>query len=228
MSKPLIIFGTGKIAEVVSYYAMQECGLTVVGFTVDSNYKQSDTFLGKPVIAFEQLAAFYPVDQYNMFVAVGYQHLNRLRAEKYAAVKALGYQLTSIISPNASLARNIEYGENCFIMPPCIVHPCVQLGNNVFVWSGAMIGHHSVIADHCWFTSNCNIGGNVIMGQNCFVALNATIGHSVHIGSQCFLGANTLVTKDLADEKVVIAESSKPIKLNSSQFLKFSSFSSVD
>lgn len=227
MSKPLIIFGTGKIAEVVSYYAVEECGFSIAAYTVDKLHLQSGTFLSKPVIAFEELASSYPVDQYNMFVAVGYHNLNKMRAEKCTSAKALGYQLISVVSPHATLAKNIVYGENCFIMPPCMIHPCVQLGNNVFVWSGAMIGHHSVIADHCWFTSNCNIGGNVVMGQHCFVALNATVSHSVRIGSQCFLGANTLVTKDLEDEKVVIAESSKPIKLNSSQFLKFSSFSSL-
>lgn len=227
MKKPLVIFGTGKIAEVVSYYAMQECGCTVAAFTVDSGHKQSDTFLGRPVIKFEQLPMLYPPHRYDMFVAIGYHDLNQLRAAKFDATRSLGYKLVSVVSPKTSLPDNVVYGDNCFIMPPCIVHPCVQLGNNVFVWSGAMIGHHSVIADHCWFTSNCNIGGNVVMGQNCFVALNATIGHSVRIGNQCFLGANTLVTKDLEDERVVIAESSKPIKLSSSQFLKFSSFSSL-
>ena len=227
MNKPLIIFGTGKIAEVVSYYATEECGFTVAAYTVDSAHKQADTFLGKPVVEFEDLQAQYPAERYAMFVAVGYHNLNKLRAEKCASVRAQGYQLISVVSPNAVLAKNIIHGENCFIMPPCIIHPCVQLGDNVFVWSGAMIGHHSVIADHCWFTSNCNIGGNVVMGQNCFVALNATVSHSVRLGKLCFLGANTLVTKNMEDEQVVIAESSKPIKLNSSQFLKFSTFLSL-
>ena len=227
MNKPLIIFGSGKIAEVVAYYAMQECGLTVTAFTVDNEFKKSDTFLGKPLISFEDLRALYPPDEYDMFVAIGYHELNKLRAEKCLAAKAQGYQLISVVSPNTALASNILYGENCFIMPPCIIHPCVRLGNNVFVWSGAMIGHHSLIADNCWLTSSCNIGGNVVMGENCFVAMNATVGHSVRIGQHCFLGANTLVTKDLIDEGVVIAESSKPIKLNSTQFLYFSSFSSL-
>lgn len=227
MNKPLIIFGTGKIAEVVSYYAAQECGLTVTAFTVDSEHKKSDTFLGKPVIAFEDVQSFFAPDQYNLFVAVGYHNLNQLRAEKCKAAKAKGYQLISVVSPNTALPSNIVYGENCFIMPPCIVHPCVQLGNNVFVWSGTIIGHHSVIADNCWFTSGCNIGGNVSVGENCFVALNATVGHSVRIGRHCFLGANTLIIKEMKDEQVVIAEPSRPIKMNSKQFLKFSAFSSI-
>ncbi len=227
MNKPLIIFGTGKIAEVVSYYAMEECGLQVAAFTVDKAHKQSVAFLDKPVVDFEDLTALYPPAQYDLFVAVGYHNLNKLREEKCNAAREKGYHLISIVSPQAFLAKNVVYGANCFIMAPCIIHPCVRLGNDVFVWSGALIGHHSVIDDHCWFTSNANIGGNVVMGKNCFIALNATVGHSVQVGSFCFLGANTLVTKSLQDEQVVISESSKPIKLSSSQFLKFSSFSSL-
>lgn len=227
MNKPLIIFGTGKIAEVVSYYAEQECRLIISAYTVDRAHKQSDNFLGKPVVAFDELASLYTPDRYDLFVAVGYHNLNALRAEKCAAAKALGYRLVSIVSPNTALPNTVVFGDNCFIMPPCIIHPSVKLGDDVFVWSGALIGHHSVIADHCWFTSNCNIGGNVVMGQNCFVALNATVGHSVNIGSFCFLGANTLVTKNLDEEKVVITESSKPIRLTSSQFLRMSSFSTL-
>ncbi len=105
--------------------------------------------------------------------------------------------------------------------------PALQLKNNVFVFSGAMVGHHSVIDDNCWLTSSCNISGNVHIGANTFMAVNATVGHSVSIGKNCFIGANALVTKNLEDEKVVIAESSKPLRLNSSQFLRMSNFSSL-
>ena len=112
-------------------------------------------------------------------------------------------------------------------MPPCFIHPCVHLKNDVFVFSGAMVGHHSVIEDHCWLTASCNIAGNVHIGANTFLAVNATIGHSISIGKNCFVGANTLVTKDIEEEKVLIAESTKPIRLNSSQFLRMSKFSTL-
>jgi sugar O-acyltransferase (sialic acid O-acetyltransferase NeuD family) len=227
MSKPLVIFGTGKMAEVISYYAMHECGYAVAAFAVDIEHKQTETFLGKPVIAFEGIKEHYPPAQYDLFVAVGYQDLNQLRETKCAAAKGLGYKLASVISPNANLPTNVVHGDNCFIMPPAIIHPCVKLGNNVFVWSGALIGHHSVIEDNCWFTSNCNIGGNVTMGRNCFVAMNATVSHSVNIGSQCFLGANTLMTKNLENNSMMIEESTKKFRLSSQQFLKFSNFSSL-
>jgi sugar O-acyltransferase (sialic acid O-acetyltransferase NeuD family) len=227
MSKPIIIFGIGKIAEVVHYYAANECGFTVAAFCVDKVYITSETFAGLPVIPFENIEEQYSPETHDMFVAVGYHDLNNLRTTKCNEATGKGYHLVSIVSSTAQLPVNVVYGHNCFIMPPCIIHPNVKIGNNVFVWSGAMIAHHSVVEDNCWLTSSCSISGNVIIGENSFLAVNATVGHSVVIGKDCFLGANTLVTKNLEDGKVVIAESSKPIRLNSKQFLRISAFSNL-
>jgi len=227
MKKGLVIFGIGKIAEVVYYYASKECGFNVVAFCVDDQYKNADEFQGLPVISFEKIEEKYPAADYDMFVGIGYQDLNRLRETKCNQAIGKGYTLVSIVSPLANLPTNVTHGWNCFIMPPSIIHPCVSLGNNVFVWSGAMVGHHTVVHDHCWLTSACNISGNVQIGTNTFIAVNATVGHSVNIGNNCFIGANTLTTKNLDDEKVVIAESTKPFRLNSSQFLRISNFSSL-
>ena len=225
--KDLIIFGTGKIADVIYYYATNECNIKVVAFTVDDNYTERDTFHDLPVIAFSNLEKSYPPDQYDMFIAIGYQDLNRLRQLKYNEAKAKGYHLISIIPPNANLPANVKAGDNCFIMPPAIIHPFVEIGNNTFVWNGAMIGHHTSIGDHCWLTSMASISGAVNVGDGSFFAVNATVGHDVTIGNNCFIGANTLVTKNLLDKQVVIQSSSKVIRLNSFEFLRFSKFSSV-
>jgi sugar O-acyltransferase (sialic acid O-acetyltransferase NeuD family) len=227
MKKEIIIFGTGKIAEVIYYYAINECAYTVAAFTTDSKYITEPLFQERPVIAFEELEKEYAPAKYDMFVAVGYHDMNQLREKKCNEALQKGYKLVSIISPMANVPSNVINGYNCFVMSPAIIHPCVELGNNVFVWSGAMVGHHSKIGDNVWLTSCSNIGGNVNAGNNSFFAVNATVGHSVNIGKDCFLGANTLVTKELLDGQVVISESNKPIKLNSKQFLRLSSFSSL-
>ena len=227
MKKKLIIFGIGKIAEVIHYYASKECGYEIAAFCVDEQYLNAAQFLGLPVIPFETIKNTHNPDEYDMFVAVGYHDLNRLRENKCKEAMDKGYKLISIVSPLSNIPTNVEHGWNCFIMPPSVIHPCVKLGNNVFIWSGAMVGHHSCIEDNCWLTSCCNVSGNVHLGANTFMAVNATLGHSVKVGKNCFLGANSLVTKNLEDDKVVIAESSKPIRLTSSQFLRMSSFSNL-
>ena len=169
---------------------------------------------------------FNPLEN-SMFIAIGYQDLNKLRESKYLAAKAKGFKIISIVSPKTNLPCTVKYGENCFIMPPALIHPEVIIGNNTFVWCGAMIGHHSIIGDNCWLTSCANISGIVSVGKNCFFAVNSTISHGISLGNECFIGANSLVTKNLEDKKVVIEESSKVFRLESDQFLRFAKFSDI-
>lgn len=225
--KDLIIFGTGKIADVVFYYAKNDCNFNVVAFTADEGFLNINKFHDLPVIPFGEIVNQYNPHNYSMFIAVGYHDLNSLREARYLAAKKMGYKIISVVSPESKLPATVTYGENCFIMPPSIIHPEVSLGNNTFVWSGAMVGHHTIIGENCWLTSCTNISGVVKVGKNCFFAVNSTVGHGVTIGNRCFLGANTLVTKNLADNKVVIEESSKVFRLESDQFLRFSKFSDL-
>ncbi len=227
MSKEIIIFGVGKIADVIQFYMREESGMAVAAFTVDEKYITEKKFNGLPVVPFENIEKLYPPDKYSFFVAIGYHDLNAVRGEKVKQVEAMGYEVISYIHPDSSVPKDLVHGKNCFVMNNVCIHPRVILGDNVFVWSGTLIGHHSTIGNDCWLTSCCNIGGNVTIGNNAFIAVNATIGHSVTVGNNCFLGANILITKNLEDDKAVIAESSKPIKLSSRQFLKFSNFGSI-
>ncbi len=227
MSKEIIIFGIGKIADVIQFYMREESGLPVRAFTVDKEYVTSPTFNGLPVVPFEDLEKAYPADRFSVFVALGYHDLNALRAEKIAQVEAQGYEIISYIHPDSGAPKDLVHGKNCFIMNNVCIHPRVRLGDDVFVWSGTIIGHHSTIGHHNWLTSATNISGNVTVGNNCFFAINSTVGHSVQIGSEVFIGANTLIIKNIEDGIVVIIESDKPIKLNSKQFLRFSQFKSL-
>ncbi len=225
--KDIVIFGVGKIADVIQFYMREDSGLSVKAFTVHEKYITTPEFNGLPVVPFETLEQNYPPEKYDVFVAVGYHCMNATRADFIKQVEAKGYSTISYIHPDSSAPKDLVHGKNCFIMNNVCIHPRVTLGDNVFVWSGAMIGHHSKIGNDCWLTSSCSISGNVTIGNNAFLAVNATVGHSVTIGNSCFLGANTLVTKNLENDKVVISESSKPIKLNSAQFLRFSNFASI-
>lgn len=225
--KPIVLYGAGKIAEVLLYFLRHHSDYEVVACTVDRAFLPSESWMGLPMVAFEEVERHYPPEKHSMFVALGYQELNAFRARKCAESKGKGYSLISYIHPQSGLPRDCEYGENCFIMNHVMIHPRVRLGNNVFVWSGAMIGHHSNIGDDCWLTSCVNISGVVTVGKGCFFAVNATVAHNVVVGDECFIGANALITKCTDDRQVFLAENSKPFRLNSHQFLRMSNFSNL-
>lgn len=225
--KPIVLFGVGKMAEVLLYFFRHHSPFEVAAVTADRAFLDGPRWQDLPAVAFEEIEKHYPPQKYHMFVAVGYQDLNGLRAGKCAAAKTKGYSLVSYVHPDSGLPRDCEYGENCFIMNHVMIHPRVRLGNDVFVWSGAMIGHHSTIGDHCWITSGANISGVVTVGKSCFFAVNATVAHNVVMGDECFVGANALVTKCTGNGEVFLAESTKPFRLNSRQFLRMSNFADL-
>ncbi len=225
--KPIVLFGTGKIAEVILYFFTHHSDRQVVACSVDKDYLPGSEWQGIPVVPFDEITRSHPPETHDMFVALGYQDMNALRTEKCAEARQLGYTLVSYIHPNSGLPTDCVHGDNCFIMNQVLIHPRVRLGNNVFVWSGAMVGHHSSIGDNCWLTSCANVSGVVTMGKNCFLAVNATVTHGITIGDDCFIGANALVTKTTQYGEVYVMENTKHFRLNSRQFLRMSKFTEL-
>ncbi|MBU2537290.1 MAG: NeuD/PglB/VioB family sugar acetyltransferase [Proteobacteria bacterium] len=225
--KPLILFGSGKIAEVLLYFFQNHSDRKIIACTVDRDHLLSSEWHGLPLVAFDEVEQQYPPTEYDMFVALGYQEMNSLRANTCARARALGYTLASYVHPDSGLPTDCIYGDNCFIMNQVHIHPRVQIGNNVFIWSGSMIGHHSSIGDNCWLTSCANVSGVVTMGKNCFLAVNATVAHGITIGDNCFIGANALVVKTTQPSEAYLAENTKPFRLNSHQFLRMSRFAEL-
>ena len=227
MKKPIVLFGNGKIADVIYYFFNNHSDREIVASTIDSHYLENPSWNNLPTYAFENINETHPPEEFDMFIALGYQDLNRLREEKCKLARSMGYSLASYIYPHSGIPLDFKYGDNCFVMSNVLIHPCVEFRNNIFAWSGAMIGHHSVIQDNCWLTSCCNISGGVNIGKNCFLAVNSTVANSVEIADECFIGSNTLITKCTKPSEVYLQQANAPFRLNSRQFLKLSSFSDI-
>ncbi len=216
----VVIFGQGKIADEAYFYLTHDSEHTIVAFTVDAAYQTKDTLHGLPVVPFESVAKAYPPDICKMFVAVGYQHLNGLRAEKYHQAREKGYELISYVSSRAVNMGGVEIGDNCFILENTSIQPCSKIGNNVTLWSNNILGHHSEIKDHCYIAGHVSIAGHSVIGAYTFIGVNAIVGHEVHIGERCLIGAGARVTKNAADESVFIEADTEKFRLDSSTFIK--------
>ena len=217
MKKPLVIFGSGDIAQLAHYYFSTDSNYEVVAFTVDANYIKESEFCGMPVVAFEDVAKNYPPDSYDFFVALSYSKLNAVRKEKFLAAKEMGYKLVSFISSRATVLNEGRIGENCFIFEDNTIQPFVTIGNNVTLWSGNHIGHHSVIHDHTFIASHVVISGGVEIGEQCFVGVNATLRDNIKIGDRCVVGAGALLIADAAPEGVYMGTATERAKVPSTR-----------
>lgn len=213
----LIIFGAGDIARLAHYYFTSDSEHTVVAFVVDEKYRQDDFLQGLPLLDFEEVVEHYSPKTHEMFIALSYAKMNKVRAEKYYKAKALGYQLASYVSSKCSFLTDNPVGENCFILEDNTIQPFVTIGNNVTLWSGNHIGHDSVIEDHCFISSHVVVSGRVHIHQYCFIGVNATLHNAITIAPETLIGAGSVISKDTVDKGVYVPQRAKLINKTSDE-----------
>lgn len=204
-SKPLVIFGSAETAQLARFYFENDSERKVVCFTVDDAYHDGRTELdGLPLLTFSQVVDLFPPETHEMFVALSYTGLNRLREEKYHQAKDAGYSLATYVCSKSVTWPDLVVGENCFILENQTIQPTVRIGNNVMIWSGNHLGHGSIIGDHTYIASHVVISGHCRIGQRCFLGVNATIKDFTIVGNDCFITMDASVVRDMEDGAVAL------------------------
>jgi sugar O-acyltransferase (sialic acid O-acetyltransferase NeuD family) len=201
-TKKAVIFGVTDLAEVAHVYLTRDSAYQVVAFTAHEQYITKANLVGLPVVPFERITETHPPDSHEMFVAIGFKNLNRLRADMYSRCKALGYRLLTYVNSRAFHVDGVRAGENCFIFEANVIQPFVTIGNNVIIWCGNHVGHHVTIEDNVFIASHAVIPGHVTIGANCFIGVNATIRDGVTVGRDSIIGAGAIVLRDVAPGSV--------------------------
>ena len=220
MTKPLIVFGTGPIAELAHGYFSEDSPYSVAAFTVDADFIESPEFCGLPVVPFEEITDHFAPGDHAAFAAVSYSGLNAVRKEKYLALKAMGYEMASYVSSLASVLNGGDIGENCFILEDNTIQNFAKIGDNVTLWSGNHIGHHSRIGDHTFISSHVVVSGGVEIGEQCFVGVNATIRDQVRVGDRCLIGAGALILADAEPEGAYVVKGTERARVPSTRLRK--------
>ena len=212
--KKLIIFGIGEQAEMAYYYFTHDSDYEIVAFTVDKEYIDKESLFKLPIVPFESITDRYSIDEYEIFIAIGYSKVNKIRESKYLECKNKGYNIASYISSKASIFTD-KIGENSFILEDNTIQPYVTIGNNVTLWSGNHIGHHSIIEDNCFITSHVVISGGCKIGKNSFIGVNATLRDHITIGESNVIGAGALILTSTEDNQVFMAKATEASRVPS-------------
>jgi sugar O-acyltransferase (sialic acid O-acetyltransferase NeuD family) len=218
--KKVIIFGTSIFAELVHFYLTHDSPYDVVAFTAHENHIKENDFKGLPVVPFEKIEEYYPPSEYDMFVAIAYTKINKIRAQIFYEAKKKGYYLISYINSKVTKWEKFDMGENCFIFENVVIQPYVKIGNNVIIWSGDHIGHHTTIKDHCFITSHVVISGNVVVDEYSFLGVNSTIRDGITIGKKNVIGAGSVILKDTKEGDVFTTNATTLLSIKSDKLNK--------
>lgn len=221
MSKKLVMFGTQETADVIDFYFTHDSDYEVVAFTADGAFVKADSHNGRPLVPFEDLERFFPALDHDIYVAVGFQKMNAVRARVFSDAKAKGYRLASYLSSKASAWPGLKLGENTFIMENNVIQPFATIGENTILWSGNHIGHHAVIGSHCFVSSHVVVSGRVHVGDYSFLGVNSTLRDGVSLGEATLVGAGALVLTDTKAEAVLMGQGAEPRSISSRRLRGF-------
>lgn len=209
--KKLIIVGLSKTALHVFSFVKYHKLYDVIGFAVNREYKKETEFCGLPVFELENLKETLCDIDFEIFVAILWNHLNKDRRKVYEYCKSQGFKLANLISPLAVVRSKIE-GDNCWIHDYVVIQNDAYIGSNVFAMAYSLIGAHAYVGDHCFFGARSLLGGGCTIGEQSFIGLSATVFDDTYIGRKCLIGACTSVKRNMPDFSRYVTSSDMIIK----------------
>lgn len=227
-TRGLVIIGDSVFAEIAWEYFDAMSPYRVDAFAVERQFLRRGTLLGLPVIPLDEMPALFPPATHDVFAAIVYTELNRLRARLAAAAEAMGYALASFISPHAVVARSAKIGSHCFIFESNVIQSFVTIGRNTVLWSGNHVGHHSRIGENVFVSSHVVISGGCEIGDNCFFGVNSTVANDLRIAEDCWIGPGALISKNTKAGEMHRAPASELVKISAPRFFKVTSPHSGD
>ncbi|HSS99061.1 MAG TPA: hypothetical protein VLK33_18625 [Terriglobales bacterium] len=104
---------------------------------------------------------------------------------------------TSLISPRAFLASNVEVSKACYVEPAVVLSPysCLKFGATIN--RSASIGHHTEVEPYAMVGPGAHIGGHSHIGREAVIGIGATVLDHIRIGNGSIIGGGSVVTKDV-------------------------------
>lgn len=216
--KPVLIFGAGQVAETFAEYLVAN-RLHVKAFVVDRERLTQPSLRDVPVVAFEDVERTYSTEAHSFIVGISFRGMNAMRALKYEAMKAKGYEPLTFVDRHARVAPSAKIGPGSVILDGNVIQTGTVVEENVVCWSGNHLGHHGRIGAHTWICSHVVVSGACEIGEASFLGVNATVIDGKKLGKRVLIGAGALAKTNLPDDAVLLAPRSEVSKVPSYRVL---------
>ena len=128
--KKVIIYGAGEFGSLISNIISYHSEINIVAYGDDDSKKIGQVIDGVPVFGNEELLNFARENEIQY--AISSIGNNNIRADKYTLLKDKGFQMLSIVHPQALIDTKVTYGDNVIIEMGTAIHTESNIGNNVF------------------------------------------------------------------------------------------------
>lgn len=205
--KPLLILGTGSLAEETADMASEIPGLTVVGYVTNMDREKCDTLVeGRPVFWIDELSRLAAT--HDCICALGTTRRDSFIRE----ATERGAVFRPVVHPSAQVPASTTLGPGCVIHAGVIMASHTRLGSHVLVNRGATIGHHTEVGDFTTIGPGVNLAGHCHLQSRIYLGIGATIIDHITIGESSVVGAGAVVTAEVPERVLVVGVPAKIIK----------------
>ncbi|BAM32078.1 acetyl transferase [Helicobacter cinaedi CCUG 18818 = ATCC BAA-847] len=189
----LVLIGGGGHARACIDVIEKENRFKICGI-VDSNALQNgiSEVLGYPILGGDELLESLYTQVKIAFIALGQIKTPTHRMRIYQNLKTIGYNLPTIISPLAYIAKGVNLKEGSIIMHHALVNANAKIGTACIINSKALVEHDCVVEDFCHLSTASVINGNCHIGEGSFLGSNMILAHNTAVAPNSLLYNNPL------------------------------------
>lgn len=201
LSKPnLILIGAGGHAHACIDVIEQNGLFQIAGLIGIHEEMHSHRRLGYTVIGTDKDLPELAKTYRHAFIAVGQIKSPDRRMQLYRELLEFGFELPTIISPDAYVSRHAEIGTGSIVMHDVIVNAGAKVGNNCILNTRALVEHDTIVGDHCHISTGAILNGNVCVGEGSYVGSGSVVKEGVVMGFRCLVGMGLSVRHDQMDK----------------------------
>lgn len=196
--KRIAILGTEAHAKVAASIAEQN-GYEV--FFFDDCYPQQSQFGVWPVRGNKQAIEVYGYKYDAVFVSYA---CGLKRKKALLALKQLGLNVVSLISPSAKVSEFAQIGQGSLIVAKVYVGFGTTIGDGCIINVGTNIDFDCTIKSYATIAQGVNIAPRVTVGDFTRIYIGANLIEEIQIGDSVVAGAGAVILNDVPNDVTVV------------------------
>ena len=188
MKKLLLVGGGGHCKACID--VIEKTGAFEIVGIVDNQLTASEKVCDYAVIGSDKDLPNLLTKANYALVTIGQLRNTERRIVLFEYLIHLGYQMPTIISPTAYIAKEVAIGMGTIVMHNVLINRAANVGQNCIINTKALIEHDAIIADHCHISTAATVNGDAIVKTRSFVGSNAVVVHTAVVPEDSFIKAN--------------------------------------